>query len=275
MNQRNQSKEGTQYLQGFRNHVATEALPGALPEGQNSPQRCPYGLYAEQLSGTAFTAPRDHNFHSWLYRIRPSVVQSGYREVGAGNLQTAPFSHMPADPNQMRWDAMPVPAEPTDFVQGLFTMCGNGNVGSQTGVSAHLYACNRDMTERFFYNADGELLIVPQQGALLLRTELGLIEVAPGEIAVVPRGVKFQVRIIGKGKQARGYICENYGQVFELPGLGPIGSNGLANPRNFLTPYANYEDIDGEFELLAKFSGELWASLLDHSPLDVVAWHGN
>ncbi len=261
------------YIAGFRNHVVTEALPGALPEGQNSPQRCPYGLYAEQLSGTAFTAPREHNFRSWTYRIHPSVVQSTYSELDAGQLRSAPFSSIPADPNQMRWDPMPMPDAPADFVAGLFTLAGNGDVGGQSGVGVHLYACNTDMTERFFYNADGELLLVPQAGALSLRTELGLIEVSPGEIALLPRGVKFQVRLLAG--TACGYLCENYGQPFELPGLGPIGANGLANPRDFLTPVAYYEDQSGAFELVAKFQGRLWVTDLDHSPLDVVAWHGN
>ncbi|MFO1352954.1 MAG: homogentisate 1,2-dioxygenase [Gammaproteobacteria bacterium] len=261
------------YHAGFRNHVVTEALAGALPQGRNSPQRCPYGLYAEQLSGTAFTAPRGHNLRSWLYRIRPSVVQSEYRPVDAGQLATAPFHDFSADPNPLRWNPLPLPTQPTDFIAGLFTVCGNGGPGAQSGVGVHLYACNADMVERFFYNADGELLIVPQQGTLWLRTEFGLVEAKPGEIAVIPRGVKFQVRIAADS--ARGYVCENYGNPFELPGLGPIGANGLANPRDFLSPAAAYEDLPGDFELLAKFQGKLWSSRLDHSPLDVVAWHGN
>ena len=261
------------YLSGFRNHLATEALPGALPQGQNSPQRCPYGLYAEQLSGSAFTAPREHNLRSWLYRIRPSVVQSEYRPAPLGQLNTAPLASVAADPNPMRWDPLPIPDVPKDFIEGLYTICVNGDVASQAGIGVHLYVCNKDMTQRFFYNADGELLIVPQQGALRLRTEFGLLEVKPGEIAVIPRGVKFQVRL--GDVVARGYLCENYGQNFELPGLGPIGANGLANPRDFLTPTAYYEDQAGEFELLAKFAGKLWSCQLDHSPLDVVAWHGN
>ncbi len=261
------------YSSGFRNHLATEALPGALPEGQNSPQRCPYGLYAEQLSGSAFTAPREHNLRSWLYRIRPSVVQSAYRPAPMGQLHTAPFATIAADPNPMRWDPLPIPDESTDFIEGLYTLCANGDVGTQAGIGVHVYVCNQDMTQRFFYNADGELLIVPQQGALRLRTEFGLLDAKPGEIAVIPRGVKFQVRL--GDPVARGYICENYGQNFELPGLGPIGANGLANPRDFLTPTAYYEDQTGDFELLAKFAGKLWSCQLKHSPLDVVAWHGN
>jgi homogentisate 1,2-dioxygenase len=264
-----------EYFTGFRNHHATEALPGALPVGQNSPQRCPYGLYAEQLSGSAFTAPRSQNLRSWLYRIRPSVAQSAYKLLPAGLLATAPPSEPAADPNQMRWDPYPLPAQPADFIDGLMTIAINGNASTQTGCGVHVYSINRSMQERFLYNADGEMLIVPQQGALAIRTELGVLALDSGEIAVIPRGIKFQVRL-GKGSEAaRGYICENYGSPLELPGLGPIGANGLANPRDFLTPVASYEDISGNFELIAKFSGRLWATKLDHSPLDVVAWHGN
>lgn len=268
------SREELQYQPGFRNHYATEALAGALPTGQNSPQRCPYGLYAEQFSASAFTAPRSQNLRSWLYRIRPSVVQSAYHELSPRALATAPADR-PADPNQMRWDPLPLPSAPTDFVDGLFTVAVNGDAGAQAGIGVHLYACNADMTTRFFYNADGELLLVPQLGELELRTELGRLTVAPGEIAAIPRGIKFQVRRGAGVEAARGYICENYGAPFELPGLGPIGANGLANPRDFQTPHAWYEDLEGTFELVAKFAGKLWAARLGHSPLDVVAWHGN
>ncbi|MES3676159.1 homogentisate 1,2-dioxygenase [Halomonas elongata] len=263
------------YQCGFRNHFATEALPGALPQGQNSPQRCPYGLYAEQLSGSAFTAPRHHNLRSWLYRIRPSVVQSGYEPLEVGKVATSPLDNPAADPNQMRWDPVPLPEAPTDFIDGLLSVAVNGNADAQRGCGVHVYACNRDMTERFFYNADGELLIVPQQGGLRLRTELGELDVSGGEIAVIPRGVKFQVRLAADCNAARGYICENYGMPLELPGLGPIGANGLANPRDFESPVAAYEDREGDIELVAKFSGRFWTTRLDHSPLDVVAWHGN
>ncbi|WP_404802929.1 homogentisate 1,2-dioxygenase [Marinobacter denitrificans] len=264
-----------EYQSGFRNQFATEALPGALPEGQNAPQRCPYGLYAEQFSGSAFTAPRSHNLRSWLYRIRPSAAQSAYRPLEVGQLSTAPESEVAADPNQMRWDPLPMPQGATNFIDGLFTMATNGDAGTQIGCGVHLYTLNADMTDSFFYDADGELLVVPQLGTLVLRTEQGLLEVAPGEVAVLPRGLKFQVRRTAGTDAARGYICENYASPFELPGLGPIGANGLANPRDFLTPTAYYEDTQGEFELIAKFGGKLWAAELDHSPLDVVAWHGN
>lgn len=262
------------YQSGFRNQFSTEALPGALPLGQNSPQRCPYGLYAEQFSGSAFTAPRHQNLRTWMYRIRPSVLQSAYRPLPGHAVETAPLAGS-ADPNQMRWDPLPIPSDPTDFIDGLFTIAVNGDAGTQTGCGVHCYAANADMTRRFFYNADGELLIVPQLGTLVLRTELGVLDVASGEIAVIPRGMKFQVRL-GEGCEAvRGYVCENYGSPLELPSLGPIGANGLANPRDFLAPVAAYEDETGEFELVAKFSGQFWVADLGHSPLDVVAWHGN
>jgi homogentisate 1,2-dioxygenase len=260
------------YQSGFANEYATEALAGALPVGQNSPQKCPYGLYAEQLSGTAFTAPRGANRRSWLYRIRPAAVHRPFRRVDHAAL-TGDFTAVPTPPNQLRWDPLPIPAESTDFVDGLATMAGNGDPHAQNGCGIHLYAANRSMSGRFFYNADGEMLIVPQQGRLRFATELGLIDVEPQEVVVIPRGVRFRVELLEAS--ARGYICENFGAPFRLPDLGPIGSNGLANPRDFLTPVAWYEDKEGGYELLAKFMGNLWAAGIDHSPLDVVAWHGN
>jgi homogentisate 1,2-dioxygenase len=260
------------YQSGFGNEFATEALPGALPVGQNSPQRCPYGLYAEQLSGTAFTAPRGANRRTWLYRIRPSAMHRPFRRIDDGRL-VSDFTEVPATPNQLRWDPLPMPAGATDFVEGLVTYAGNGDPHAQTGCGIHLYAANRSMTDRVFYDADGELLIVPQQGRLRLVTELGVLLVAPREIAVIPRGVRFRVEL--PDGPVRGYVCENFGAPFRLPDLGPIGSNGLANPRDFLSPVAWYEDREGAFELVAKFMGHLWAAEMDHSPLDVVAWHGN
>lgn len=270
---------GPAYQSGFGNEFATEALPGALPVGRNSPQRCPYGLYAEQLSGTAFTAPRGANRRTWLYRIRPAAVHPPFRPIDAGRL-TGEFAD-PCPPDQMRWDPLPLPSAPTDFVDGLVTMAGNGDAASMNGCGIHLYAANRSMRDRAFYDADGELLIVPQLGRLRLVTELGTMLVEPQEIAVVPRGVRFRVELPdvhaegGTLEGARGYVCENFGAPFRLPDLGPIGSNGLANPRDFLTPVAAFEDRQGPVELVAKFMGRLWATTLAHSPFDVVAWHGN
>ena len=264
--------DAPRYQSGFGNEFATEALAGALPIGRNSPQRCPYGLYAEQLSGTAFTAPRDANRRSWLYRIRPAAVHRPFARTDNGWLDSD-FASVATPPNQLRWDPLPIPTEPTDFVQGLVTMAGNGDPHAQNGFGIHLYVANRSMTERVFYDADGELLIVLQHGRLRLATELGVIEAQPHEIVVIPRGVRFRVEL--PDEAARGYICENFGAPFRLPDLGPIGSNGLASPRDFLAPQAWYEDRDGRFQLVAKFMGNLWTAEVDHSPLDVVAWHGN
>ncbi|ALD93290.1 homogentisate 1,2-dioxygenase [Cupriavidus gilardii CR3] len=260
------------YQSGFANEFATEALPGALPVGQNSPQRAPYGLYAEQLSGTAFTAPRAHNRRSWLYRIRPAAVHESFVKIEQSRIVSR-FDEVAPSPNQMRWSPLPMPDAPTDFIDGIVTMGGNGGPDAMVGCGIHLYLANRSMQGRFFYNADGEMLIVPQQGRLRLATELGVLEVEPQEIAVVPRGVRFRVELLDG--EARGYICENYGALLKLPDLGVIGSNGLANPRDFQTPVAWYEDVEGDFELVAKFQGNLWRAKIGHSPLDVVAWHGN
>lgn len=261
-----------QYQSGFGNDWATEALPGALPTGRNSPQRCPYGLYAEQLSGTAFTAPRNENRRSWLYRIRPAAQHLPFEPFTGAPGWLSDFGSGPVTPNQLRWGPLPMPDAPTDFVEGVRTWAGNGGPAEQAGVGIHLYAANRSMQGRFFYNADGELMIVPEQGRLRLATELGIVEVEPQQIAVIPRGVRLRVEL--PDGQARGYMLENFGAALRLPELGPIGSNCLANPRDFQTPVAWYEDVEGDFELIAKFTGGLWRARIGHSPLDVVAWHG-
>src|SRR6201998_3090661 len=260
------------YQSGFGNQFASEALPGALPIGRNSPQRPAYGLYTEQLSGTAFTAPRHANRRSWLYRMRPAAVHGSFTALAAGRIASR-IDEVTPSPNQIRWNPPPLPRAPTDFIAGLATLAGNGSPETHTGCGIYWYVANRSMSGRFFYDADGELLIVPQQGALLLATELGRIAVRPLEIAVIPRGVRFRVELLEGA--ARGYVCENFGALLKLPDLGPIGSNGLANPRDFETPVAWYEEREGDFELVAKFAGELWSARIGHSPLDVVAWHGN
>jgi len=262
------------YLSGFGAHHESEAIEGALPVGQNSPQKVPFGLYAEQLSGSAFTAPRAQNLRSWLYRLRPSAMHGPYRRIGEGLVRTAPCREAECSPNRLRWAPPRWPAEPTHFLAGLATIATCGDARLQHGAAVHLYTANRSMEERlFYYDADGELLIVPQEGALRLATEFGVLSVAPGEIAVLPRGVKFRAETDEDG--VRGYVCENYGAPFRLPELGPIGSNGLANPRDFLAPCAAFEDRDAPTEVIAKFGGHLWSAQVDHSPLDVVAWHGN
>jgi homogentisate 1,2-dioxygenase len=264
---------GDRYLSGFGNQFATEAVAGALPQGQNSPQRAPFGLYAEQLSGTAFTAPRAENRRTWLYRLRPSAGHRPYQPLPQGLVRGGPFAEVEPSPNRLRWDPLPAPDKPTDFVEGLVTLAGNGDPATGLGVAVHLYAANRSMADRVLFDADGELLIVPQAGGLRLATECGVLEVRPGEIAVIPRGMRFRVEL--EGELASGYVCENYGAPFRLPELGPIGSNSLANSRDFLTPVAAFEDVARPTEVVQKFAGKLWSTMLDWSPLDVVAWHGN
>jgi homogentisate 1,2-dioxygenase len=261
-----------EYQSGFGNTFSTEAMKGALPVGQNSPQKPPRGLVPEVISGTAFTAPRAENFSSWLYKLRPSAMHAPYKRVANGLLRSGPFCEAETPPNRLRWDPLPVPSKPVDFLDGLLTVAGSGDAALQTGIAVHVYRANRPMQDRYFYCADGELMFVPQQGAIELFTELGRLEVAPGEIAVVPRGVKFKVLVNGA---TRGYVCENYGVPFRLPELGPIGAQGLAQVRDFLAPVAAYEDKSGKCEVVAKFLGGLWAAEFRHSPLDVVAWHGD
>ena len=262
------------YMSGFGNGFETEALPGALPMGRNSPQKCPYGLYAEQLSGSPFTAPRTTNERSWLYRIRPTVTHWGrFEKADAGFWRTAPAAEVDVPIAPMRWDPIPVPNEKLSFIEGVRTITTAGDAGSQAGMGAHVYLVTRSMEDEYFYNADGEMLLVPQQGDLRLWTEFGIIDIEPGEIAVIPRGVKIRVEL--KDGPARGYLCENYGGAFTLPERGPIGANCLANPRDFLTPLAAYEEKDGPARMFVKWGGTLWVTGIEHSPLDVVAWHGN
>ena len=271
--QARKTAEGLAYGEGFGNQHSTEAIPGALPHGRNSPQRAPLGLYAEQLSGSAFTEPRAANRRSWLYRIRPSAAHPPFVRIGNGALRTAPFTESVPDPNRLRWNPLPDPAPGTDFVAGLWTLGGNGDAASRSGMAVHLYGANASMDNRVFSDSDGELLIVPERGGLLLRTELGLLRAVPGDAALIPRGVRFRVELLDS--TARGYVCENYGRPFVLPELGPIGANGLANARDFRAPVAAYEDREEPFEVVNKFCGNLWSATYDHSPLDVVAWHGN
>ena len=261
------------YQTGFGNHFATEAIPGALPVGRNSPQKPAFGLYTEQLSGTAFTAPRHENRRTWLYRLRPSAAHPAFMRYEGAERFAPGLSKSPLAPNRLRWRPLEE-ATDADWLDSLTTMVVAGDgPRTQAGVAMHLYHATRDMTDRAFASADGELLILPEQGALLLLTEMGRIDLAPGQVAVIPRGVRFRVEL--PDGPARGYVAENHGQPFRLPDLGPIGSNGLANPRDFETPVAWFEDREGDFALIQKFEGALWQTQLGRSPLDVVAWHGN
>jgi homogentisate 1,2-dioxygenase len=264
--------DAPRYMTGFGGHFETEAVPGALPKGRNSPQRPAFGLYAEQVSGSAFTAQRHENRRSWLYRMRPTADHRPFvRYEGASLLAPGPVDE-PLAPNRLRWDPpADLPAD-SDFVDGMVTMLVNRRPEDLEGVAVHLYRASKSMTNRVFVDADGELLIVPQQGDLRIVTELGVLEVSPGSVGLVPRGIKFRVEVNG---EARGYVAENHGSPFRLPELGPIGANGLANPRDFETPAAWFEDKDAPTEVIQKSLGSLWTTTLDHSPLDVVAWHGN
>lgn len=259
------------YLTGFGNEHSSEALTGALPIGQNSPQKVPYGLYAEQLSGTAFTTPRAANRRSWLYRIRPGAVHGAFEPYAQPHCHNR-FDEAATPPDRMRWNPFAIPAASTDFIDGLYAMAGNGSAATRNGIGIHMYACNQPMRGRYFYDADGELVIVPQQGRLSIATEFGIIEIEPQQIALIPRGVRFTVAPMDGA--ARGYLCENFGEPLHLPELGPLGSNALAHARDFEVPVAAYEDQDGDFDLVVKFQGNLWHAPISHSPLDVVAWHG-
>lgn len=252
------------YLSGFGNHHQSEAVPGALPERQNSPQQCNLGLYAEQLSGSAFTRLRHNNLHSWLYRILPSVIHQDYE----------PYSRTINDkfdaiqsPNASRWSPLPAPLAQQDFIDGLFHLAGN------RALNTYIYQCNQSMTTRFFSDHDGELLLVPYLGTIRLHTEFGLLQIAPGMIAVIPRGVHFKVELLDPA--AAGYLCENGGSPLTLPQLGTIGANGLAHPRHFLYPTAAFEELNGEINLICKYQQHWWIARSHHSPLNVVAWHGN
>jgi homogentisate 1,2-dioxygenase len=264
--------DGVTYTAGFGNEFSSEAVAGALPVNQNSPQLVPFGLYAEVLSGTPFTAPRAENRRTWMYRKRPSADHRAYRRIDANAIRSGPFTETIPTPNRLRWDPIPGPSEPADFLDGLHTIAGNGDPALHAGIAIHVYVADRSMSGRAFFNADAEMLLVPQDGALSIVTELGVLQVRPGEIAVLPRGMRFRVDLLAA--TARGYACENYGALLRLPELGPIGSNGLADRRHFLAPVAAFEDAPPT-EVVQKFMGGLWSVDLDRSPFDVVAWHGN
>ena len=260
------------YMSGFGSHFESEAVEGALPKGRNSPQRPAYGLYTEQLSGSSFTSARHENRRSWLYRMRPTADHRPFERYEGAPLFAPGTSKAPLAPNRLRWDPPADLPAGADFVDGMVTMLANRDPSDLEGVAVHLYRASKSMTNRVFVNADGELLIIPQQGTLRIATELGQLDVSPGTVALIPRGMKFRVEVDG---DSRGYVAENHGLPLRLPELGPIGSNGLANPRDFETPVAWFEDRDEPTEVVQKFLGSLWTTTLDHSPLDVVAWHGN
>ena len=270
-----QSDQPLRYMTGFGNDFETEALPGALPQGMNSPQRVNYGLYGEQLSGTAFTAPGHQNERTWCYRIRPSVRhQSRFSRVDLQYWKSAP--HILKDITslgQYRWDPVPHSDLNLTWLTGMRTMTTAGDVNTQTGMASHVYIVTQSMQDAYFYSADGELLVVPQEGRLRFATELGVLDIGPQEIAIIPRGLVYRVEVLEA--PARGFVCENYGQKFGLPERGPVGANCMANKRDFKTPVAAFEDRDAPSNLTIKWCGQFHRCEIGHSPLDVVAWHGN
>jgi len=263
------------YQSGFGNEYASEAVPGALPQGRNNPQRGPLDLYTELLSGTAFTAPRHENRRTWLYRRQPSVVSGRYQPYAQPLWTTGADREVALPPEPLRWHPQPLDeaAAKADFIDGMRTIAANGDAESQVGIGSLMYLAGRSMERRAFVNADGEMLVVPQQGRLVITTELGVLDVKPGEIAVLPRGMAFKVAL--PDGLSRGYVCENYGAHFRLPELGPIGSNGLANARDFQAPVAAFETEEGGYEIVKKFGGRFWQAPMKQSPFNVVAWHGN
>ena len=277
MSSRGSGKVSGQFrmMPGFGNDFETEALHNALPRGRNSPQKCAYGLYAEQLSGSPFTAPRSTNERSWLYRIRPSVRHTGrFSRIEMPLWRTAPDAEPYDLPlGQYRWNPLPLPKDRTDFIDGMHTMTSTGDARQHSGMATHIYAINEGMADRVLLNADAEMMIVPEFGEIFLFTEMGRMPVLPGHIAVVPRGMMVKVQL--SSEAARGYLCENYGAKFTLPDRGPIGANCLANPRDFKTPVAAFEDLETPHELVIKWCGGFHRTALAQSPLDVVAWHGN
>lgn len=259
-------------MSGFGNEFATEAITGALPQGRNSPQRPAFGLYPEQISGSAFTAPRDRNLRSWMYRILPSVRHGAY-QPWAHPSDLSATAHQPVSPQQERWNPPSMPKQDCHWLSSLKRMALNGSAAARQGASIYVYAANASMDECFFQSADGEWLIIPQEGGLVIVTEFGKLDIDPGFIAIIPRGIRFQVNLASS--TARGYACENWGAPFRLPDLGPIGSNGLANPRDFEYPVASYIDKPGSYQLVSKLLDAYWVCELPTHPMNVVAWHGN
>lgn len=271
------SFDNLKYHSGFGNEFESEdpRCPGSLPVGQNNPQICPYGLYAELLSGTAFTAPRDHNCRSYLYRIRPAVYHKPWSKLNESSNISNNFEQCDPEPAQLRWHPFHLPAADAkvDFVQGINTLCGAGEPKGRHGIAVHIYCCNTSMNNRAFYNSDGDFLIAPQKGTLFITTEFGKLRVDPLEIVVIQHGMRFNVEVT---EESRGYILEVFDGHFRLPDLGPIGSWGLANPRDFKIPTAHYEDRDVPgYQIICKYQGALFVAEQDHDPFDVVAWHGN
>lgn len=267
------------YQVGFGNRFSSEAVPGTLPLGRNTPQKCKYDLFSEQLNGTPFVSARSSQFHAWFYRIRPSVGHRPLRKSSAAHDIEATFSKLNTNttfsPSDQSWGkfSLPKDSESIDFIQGLKTIGGHGDALNREGLAVHIYTANRSMWKTAFCNNDGDFLIMPEEGRLDIQTEFGNIMVRPGELVVIQAGIKFKVKLPdGVG---RGYVQEVFGAHYELPELGPVGSNGMASPRDFEHPLASFEVDQTTWTIICKLGGQLFEYDQDHSPFDVVAWHGN
>ncbi|KAH9874017.1 hypothetical protein IAQ61_004645 [Plenodomus lingam] len=270
------------YQAGWGNRHQSEVIPGTLPVAQNNPQEVRFGLYTEGITYSAFAAPRAHNYSTYMYRCRPAAAHNGYVPFESkSNIQNCFLSLNPKVatlPEQAEWRPFPLPKEEEkiDFANGLHTLAGSGDPNIREGLALYVYMINSSMERRAFCNADGDFLICAQLGTLDIVTEMGKIFLQPGEICVIQRGIRFCMNLAPDTKVARGYITEVWGSMWELPDLGPLGGHGLANPRDFLYPVAAIDDnLHVDWQIVNKINGELVAIQQDHSPFDLVAWHGN
>ncbi|KAH9884385.1 homogentisate 1,2-dioxygenase [Xylariomycetidae sp. FL2044] len=276
------SADPYRYQIGFGNRFATEAIPGVLPQACNTPQRCKYDLISEQLNGTPFISPRATLLHAWFYRIHPSVKHRPLKRLPKNEDLEAVFSPLNPDveftPQDLGWDKFPHPkgadaVDMIDFIDGLKTIGGHGDPTLKEGLAVHMYMANTSMPNRAFCNNDGDMLIIPQEGRLDIQTEFGRLMVRPGELVVVQAGMRFTVGL--PDGPSRGYIQEIFGSHYELPELGPVGSNGMAQPRDFEIPVASFDVDLSPWTVVVKLAGALFAYEQDHTPYDVVGWHGN
>jgi len=269
------TSESLRYLAGFGNTLQSEAVPGALPTEQNTPNPPPFSLVTEQINGTGFTVHRAENRRVWLYRLRAQILDRPFTEWAspAGGRFVADFGEGVPTPEVMRFRPMSMPSAPTTFLEGLTTFAGAGDPSQRRGAAVHLYAATADMVDTSFCNIDGDLLLVPEHGRLHVRTELGRLQVAPGEILILPRGIRFQVSL--PDGAARGWVGELFDGHFQLPERGPVGANGMADERHFLAPVADFDDDPRPWTIVVRQGGRLWQTTSPHSPFDVVAWHGS
>lgn len=292
-----------EYMAGWGNRHQSEVIPGCLPVAQNNPQEGRFGLYTEGITYSAFAAPRHANFYLYMYRVRPAAAHRVYSPSLFVFFAKADLGRVPSDgykkietkshiencfltcnpkvealPEQAEWTPFPLPkeGEKIDFIDGLHTLGGSGDPNLREGLALYVYMINSKMERRAFCNTDGDFLITAQLGNLDIQTETGMIFLQPGEICVIQRGIRFCVNPAEGVEVARGYVTEVWGSMWELPDLGPLGGHGLANARDFLFPVAHIDDeLHVEWDIINKNTGKYNAIHQDHSPFDLVAWHGN